>query len=398
MSNRWPQTPLGELLTRSEETTSPSPDAEYREVTVKLWGRGVVQRGVVTGATIAGQRRFIVRRGQFILSRIDARNGALGLVPSDLDGAVVSNDFPVFDISQTRLSPEYLGWMCRTASFVEECRRASEGTTNRVRLQETKFLAREIPLPPLSEQQQIVARIEEIAAEVQHARELRAGAAIDARMLLTEYVGEVFDQLSRRCRSRPFGSFSPHVTSGPRNWAKHYEESSALRFYRAQDIGAEGNILDGSKVFITPPPGEQGRSAMLLPGDVMLVITGATVGRASVFREHLAPGFVSQHVAICRLPRDEVDPDFVLCGLRGPAGQSQLLGQRYGQGKPGLNLANIRALSLPFPGLAEQRETVARLNAMQAEVDALRCLQDETAAELDALIPAILDRAFKGKL
>ena len=90
---------------------------------------------------------MVARRCQFILSRIDARNGALGIVPPELDEAIVTPDFPVFNILQTRMLPAYLGWMCRTASFVEECRRASEGTTNRVRLQEDKFLAREISLP-----------------------------------------------------------------------------------------------------------------------------------------------------------------------------------------------------------------------------------------------------------
>ena len=68
------------------------------------------------------------------------------------------------------------------------------------------------------------------------------------------------------------------------------------------------------------------------------------------------------------------------------------------QGKPGLNLGNIRSLALPFPSIAEQRRIVAELDALQAEVDALKRLQAETAAELDALLPAILDCAFKGEL
>jgi type I restriction enzyme S subunit len=79
-------------------------------------------------------------------------------------------------------------------------------------------------------------------------------------------------------------------------------------------------------------------------------------------------------------------------------GQAQLLGQRYGQGKPGLNLTNIRALSLPIPPLPEQRRLVAELDAWQAEVDSLKRLQAETAADLEALLPAVLDRAFKGEL
>ena len=52
----------------------------------------------------------------------------------------------------------------------------------------------------------------------------------------------------------------------------------------------------------------------------------------------------------------------------------------------------------PIPPLPEQRRIVAQLDALQAEVDALKRLQAETAAELDALLPSILDKAFKGQL
>ena len=58
----------------------------------------------------------------------------------------------------------------------------------------------------------------------------------------------------------------------------------------------------------------------------------------------------------------------------------------------------VEAMEIPVPPLAEQRRIVAELDALQAEVDALKRLQAETAAELDALLPAILDRAFKGEL
>jgi type I restriction enzyme S subunit len=397
MNTAWSQVPLGELLVRSNETISPESNTEYPEITVKLWGRGVILRGMVTGAEIAAQRRFIARQGQFILSRIDARNGALGIVPPALDGAIVSNDFPVFRIAEVRLLPAYLGWMCRTASFVDECKRASEGTTNRVRLQEEKLLSRLIPLPSLPEQRRIVARIDDIASQIQEAHRLRTEAAREAASLPVEWAGEIYSRIAKAHPPRPFGSFSPHVTSGPRNWAKHYD-ANGLRFYRAQDIGPRGQVLNDSKIFIAPPPGAQGRSALLQEGDLMLVITGATVGRVSVFKEGLEPGFVSQHVAICRLPQNEVVSEYAVWGLRSPSGQSQLLGQRYGQGKPGLNLSNIRSLSLPFPDVSEQRRIVSELEAFETEVDKLMAQQSESEAELDALLPSVLGRAFAGEL
>jgi len=161
----WLTARLGEVLRRSEEAIELQPDAEYRQITVKLWGKGVVLRGTLTGAEIAASRQMVARRGQFILSRIDARNGALGIVQVNstelcherLSAVQGRRESPVAGLP--RLDVPH-------AVIVRECGRASEGTTNRVRLQEDKFLAREIPLPPLTEQRRVVARIEELAAQI----------------------------------------------------------------------------------------------------------------------------------------------------------------------------------------------------------------------------------------
>jgi type I restriction enzyme S subunit len=63
-----------------------------------------------------------------------------------------------------------------------------------------------------------------------------------------------------------------------------------------------------------------------------------------------------------------------------------------------LVLREIRDLMIPLPSLQEQRRIVAELEPLQAKADRLRKLQAETAAELDALLPSILDSAFKGEL
>jgi len=172
MNHNWSKVSLGKLLTRSEEWITLEPDKRYKEVTVRLWGKGVGLRREVEGVEIASSRRLVVRESQFILSRIDSRNGAFGLIPDSLDGAIVSNDFPVFNLDKSQIDPIFLNWMSKTNKFVDLCIEASEGTTNRVRLQEDRFLATQISLPPLPEQQRILARIENLAAKVENAKEL----------------------------------------------------------------------------------------------------------------------------------------------------------------------------------------------------------------------------------
>lgn len=159
----WPKVTLGELLCRSDEQAILDPAAEYHEVTIKLWGKGVISRGKVSGSDVVSVRR-VVRKNQLILSKIDARNGAIGLVPPELDGAIVSNDFPSFEFRDpSRCDAAFMGWLARSAPFVDLCRAASEGTTNRVRIKEDRFLNQQVALPPLAEQQALVTRLDGLA-------------------------------------------------------------------------------------------------------------------------------------------------------------------------------------------------------------------------------------------
>ena len=158
-SNGWLMRPLSDALVPAANRIVLEPNDFYRQVTVRLWGKGLSERAVVQGSEIAATQQNQVKTGQFLISKIDARHGAFGLVPPELDGAVVSNDFPVFDISEEHVYPEYLAWMSRSDWFVDMCRRASEGSTNRVRLKVDRFLAEKVPLPTKTDQRLILDKL-----------------------------------------------------------------------------------------------------------------------------------------------------------------------------------------------------------------------------------------------
>lgn len=193
MKNRWRRHKLADLLIRSGEAAQPAADTEYKEITIRLWGKGVIERGRISGSAVNG-RRFIARKDQFIASRIDARNGAMGVVPEFLDGALVTNDFPLFEVNQALLHPQYMEWLCRTPAFVDLCARASEGTTNRVRLKEDEFLQLEIQIPGPAEQKKIVARIDAVQQKLKSADELRASIDKDIASLLAVRFQETLKQ------------------------------------------------------------------------------------------------------------------------------------------------------------------------------------------------------------
>ena len=67
-------------------------------------------------------------------------------------------------------------------------------------------------------------------------------------------------------------------------------------------------------------------------------------------------------------------------------------------GNIGISATTLKSIPLPVPPLPEQRRIVAHLDDLQAKIDSLKALQAQSAAELDALLPSILDKAFKGEL
>ena len=397
MSHKWPTVKVGDVLNLDTNRISVDPTVTYPMVGVLSFGRGLFDREPIVNGNTSYKFFYRLDADHFVMSQLFGWEGALALSSGDYAGKYLSPQFPTFRCNPSKLDRRFLGWVTRRPEFWDQLGKKASGMGDRRRtLTPDALLTTEIPLPPLSEQHRIVDLIEAIAGKLDEARRLRKEAAEEAGVLLASRTNEIFDQLAREFPPQPFSSFDPHVTSGPRNWAKHYEVGGH-RFYRAQDIGQSGLVLNESRVYVSPPPGGQGRSATLVAGDLMIVITGATVGRVALFVHGMQPGFVSQHVAICRLPRNQVNSEFVLWGLRGPDGQSQLLGQRYGQGKPGLNLKNVGALSLPFPPIEEQNRVVQYLRAYGRVVEELVVEQESSAAEIRRTLPSVLDKAFRGE-
>lgn len=393
--------PLGEILAKSEDWIDILPDQRYRQVTIKMWGQGVVQRNEVAGGEIAASRRLRVRAGQFILSRIDARNGAIGIVPPELDCAVVSNDFPAFEVATDRVLPEFLGWMARTHDFVELCKAASEGTTNRVRLQENRFLALTIPLPPLAEQRRVVARVEEIAAKVAEARRLREEATGEIGAILTATEMEIWPDASL-VSAPTLDDVTVYLSRG-----RQSEQGESEHYLIKTQHVQMGQYVRTNLKLASHIAEKVAQDAVAVPGDTLIACSAAgCLGRTAFYSDTERIASTDTHVAIARPNKEVVLPEYLYVYLRGAQGQIQLRSRERGdwqREKVGfrlteLNVADMRKIPVPTPSFDQQRRIVAELDALQAKVDALRTLQAETAAELDALLPAVLDRAFRGEL
>lgn len=161
-------TPIGEFLTRNKTPIDVEDTKDYKRVTIKVNNGGIFLRDIESGKNIGTKKQFLIKKGQFLLSKIDARNGAFGVVPEEVDGAIITGNFWTFDVDYSKINPYFLALITTTPEFIRFSENASNGTTNRHYLQEDLFLAQKIPLPALSKQNRIV---EAYNKRLQHAEE-----------------------------------------------------------------------------------------------------------------------------------------------------------------------------------------------------------------------------------
>lgn len=161
---------IGDILTRNKTAVVVEDGTSYKQVTIRTNYKGVVLRGTQDGAAILTKNQFVISAGQFILSRIDARNGAFGIVPEELEGAIVTNDFLAFDINEDEVEHEFFNVFLQSPQFLEACIKASRGNTNRKRVNEGFFLNYQVNLPPLADQRKLIKQINKARAQLALAR------------------------------------------------------------------------------------------------------------------------------------------------------------------------------------------------------------------------------------
>ncbi|GAA3994936.1 hypothetical protein GCM10022279_18190 [Comamonas faecalis] len=375
----WPTVALGDLLRRSTETAVIAPDAEYHEVTIKLWGKGVVSRGKVRGSDVVTVRRA-VRANQLILSKIDARNGAIGMVPPELDGAIVSNDFPSFDFRDVRrCSPAFIGWLVRSTPFVALCKAASEGTTNRVRIKEDRFLAKQIALPPLAEQQTLVARLDALAEKTRQLEAHLDAAERNAEHLLALRLRDAI----ANAPLRPMAEVAPlvrrEVAIDPQ---ASYTELGVRSFYKGtfHRRTVAGSEFTWQKMFRV----EEGD---LIFSNIMAWEQAIALATPE---DH---GCVGNHrMLTCVADDEKAVPGFLAYYFMTDDGFAKVYAASPGTAARNRTLiaANLEAIEVPIPPLPIQQS----FNRLQTEVAALKAKHASIRAANAALLPATLERVF----
>jgi len=379
MSTPWPRVRLGEVLTHRKEFIAIDDSQMYTRPRVRLHAQGLVKRDRVIGAEIKTKKQQVCQTSEFLVAEIDAKMGGFGLVPQDLEGAIVSSHYFLFRAKSELLDERFLGYFCTTPAFREQVE--AQGTTNYAAIRPSHVLDYEMPLPSLEDQRRIVARIDAVQQHLQQADSLRASIAHDIASLLAVRFQETLQQ----AEWRPMREVAPlvrrEVTIHPE---KIYSELGIRSFFK----GAFARRTISGAEFTWQKLYE------IKAGDLIFSnIMAWEKGIALAEPEH--DGCVGNHrMLTCEAVASKSYPAYLSYYFMTEEGFAKVYAASPGTAARNRTLTadSLMAITVPVPSVQAQRQFVA----LQSELTRLRQARRDEAALSTAIVPALIARTIPG--
>ena len=377
----WPLVPLGEVVTHRKEFIRIDDLSKYKRCRVQLHTQGVILRDEVDGSLIKTKTQQVCRADEFLVAEIDAKMGGFGLVPRELDGAIVSSHYFLFTPKPEKLNTAFLGYYCRTPAFRDQV--TSRGTTNYAAIRPSHVLGYTIPLPSLEEQQRIVCRIDSLVSKIQEAQVL----ADKSNLLTNGFLNSFFHRISLNAPKRPLNEVAPLVRRPTVvQVSDEYPQVSVRSFGKGtfHNPPLRGIEITWQKPF------------RVHCGDILISNIKAWEGAIAVAGP-MDHGRFGSHRYLTFVPKLELVTAQYLCFyLLSPEGLFHV-----GESSPGsadrnrtLSAKKLLDIRIPLPPLPMQQQ----FDSLSEKVLHAREIRAKTNDALIAMLPSILDSAFKGAL
>ena len=191
--DRWRRVALDGVLELNNREVVVESGTSYEIAGVYSFGRGMFRREAIDGSQTKYKRLHRLHAPQLVMSRLKAWEGALALVPNDLDGWFVSPEFPTFDIDTEAVNAQFLAAVLTSEPFWNRLKGASKGIgARRERVNASRLLEQVVDIPPLEQQRSVAMMLQRLHA-LQISRE-QAQRRIDA--LLPAGLNSVFSSVS----------------------------------------------------------------------------------------------------------------------------------------------------------------------------------------------------------
>jgi type I restriction enzyme S subunit len=258
------------------------------------------------------------------------------------------------------------------AYWAKDLTRVAQGTTFEA-VSKADLENLEIGWPDLGEQGPIAGVLQAVASLVDCTRislaKLRSLAFGVAADRFRAYVDQDWTPLDDHRDVSAIGDIAAYVGSGvtPKGGSEVYQKEGVL-FIRSQNVTFGGLSLS-DVAYIDKATHQAMKRSAILPGDVLINITGASIGRCCSVPEDLGPANVNQHVCAIRVGNDrQTDAEYVAAALASPIGQRQVERLNAGGSREGLNYRQVRSIRVPWPDAAEREQVAQSLGLLNERI------------------------------
>ncbi|MFN8132610.1 MAG: hypothetical protein U0R70_13755 [Solirubrobacteraceae bacterium] len=384
---------VGDVLRLERRQVIVDVAAEYDEIGVRSFGKGIFHKEPVDGAILGDKRVFRIQPGDLVISNVFAWEGAIALASPAEAGRIGSHRFMTFVPRGERIDTAWAAWYFQSEPGLELIRKASPGSAGRNKtLAIKRFEDLVIPLPPVAEQRRTAARLDRVRDAVAAINDRVSAALSHATPLLESWLGQQIPAdgamvtlaeaaavvRGRGPRYEP-GSGTLAVNQGCVQW-------DGIQLHRAREVDA--SWWAGVPV--------SGRVAL---GDVLVNSTGeGTIGRAAIATDDVVGLPFDSHVMVVRTDASVLLPEYLTLYLRSPQGQDQIIAAKGANTtkQTELGKAKLERFVIPAPSLAAQKGLVTSFRNLSGRRSDLNMLDAARGERLAAIMPAAMNQEFVG--
>jgi type I restriction enzyme M protein len=361
--------PVRDRITLEDETV-------YKQVTVKLYSKGAILRQELRGAEIKTKRQMGARAGDLIASKIDARNGALAIIPDELDGAIATSDFPLFRPRDEEVNRSLLHFCLEFGPYAEMLQSLAQGTTNRQRVTLDDIL--ELPYPLLSPEQlaPVLRRLE------QQEQVLRTAEVLSAGYRKLNWLDDSLFQFSES--SLLATSFEPLVENATDYVDPTSQPEAIWKVYGVSN--EEGIRIGQTKIGIEFKVGRKYKR--LIKGALAYNPQRVNVGSVGLVTETDEQSIISPYYVIFTCKPD-LDRRFAYYLIKSPYFRRLIDETAIGAVRHELFLSLFTNIEVPIPKLEVQQQVVKAVESQLVDYEGVRRLKEQAEKTMRRIVQGL---------
>ncbi|WP_027181946.1 restriction endonuclease subunit S [Oleidesulfovibrio alaskensis] len=412
----WPDEvikPLSSILHRRTEAAleTLTPESFATLLTIRFDG-SIEPREPVQIKDVKG-KLFRVFPGDVIFSKIDVRNGAIGLAPDDIDAMCATSEFPIYSVNIEKAHPEYVKLLFRTAAFKKLLNSMISGASGRKRIQPSQLEGVKVPIPPLPIQQKIVAHWE--AAQLEQSQLLMKEqglikesqsttlALLGIKKIEGKPVEKMFclpwkdsERWSYEYNKRVLAGLSSVVTgvypaiplnsictgvsgSTPSKKRSEYWADGTLPWVSPKDM--KTRLITDSIDHISDNAVKERQAPVVPPGSILFVVRSGILQHTVPVAMTDISVSINQDIRAFTPNTENILAEYLLAYFE--AKQDELLRLvKWSTTVQSINKEELESFPIPFPPVGKQKEIISTVRSYHVEIDSLR--QNRNARILSA--------------